>query len=65
MLTGREGGMLRKRRKEWVSEVIDAGGQRGSRMRGRERFEGSRTSSKAAKALPVLLISIIINLLLT
>lgn len=34
-------------------------------MRGREKLEGSRISSKAAEGLPVLLISITIHLLLS
>jgi len=44
-----------------MSEVMDAGGQKGSRMRDSERSEDSRTFSKAAE---VFLISVIINLLL-
>ena len=57
---GREAGNTEEE-KEWMSEVMDAGGQKGSRMRDSERSEDSRTFSEAAE---VFLISVIINLLL-
>lgn len=60
ILKGREAGDTEEE-KEWMSEVMDAGGQKGSRMRDNGRAEDSRTFSEAAK---VFLISVIINLLL-
>lgn len=60
ILKGREAGDTEEET-EWMSEVMDAGGQKGSRMRDNERSEDSRTFSEAAE---VFLISVIINLLL-